>query len=295
MDQLRRFAIFHAVVEAGSFTKAAHTLGLAKSAVSTQIRRLEEDLGAQLLNRSTRKLSLTEAGEELFEAAGRIVAEANTARHRIHSLREHPIGTLRIGTSIGFGTLHLIPALSIFKNAYPEIAYEIVLEDRRLDLIEDKLDLLITFGAQRDSEFVVHRFSQMGWAVCAAASYFERRSPPKEPADLANHEWLFSATSPRTTWTFARGSETQTVRVVGSFRTNSILGMYEALRNGMGIGAIARSDFLAEICAGSVTSVLDDWSLPPLEVVALISRKNRELPKVRLAIDFLSEHWADLS
>lgn len=287
-------AIFHEVAERGSFSAAARELGIAKSAVSNQVRRLETDLGVQLLHRSTRKLALTEAGAELLESARRIVAEADTARRRLAVLRERPVGTLRVGTSIGFGMLHLIPALAAFHQEVPELAYDVVLEDRKLDLIGDKLDFAVAFGAQSDSAHLVETLGKMGWCVCATPGYLASFGVPEAPADLASHRWLeFSGVPPRD-WTFSRGGQQQRVRPRPTFSCNNLLGVHAALRAGMGVSAIARGDFAADLEAGVVTPLLESWELPPLPVVALKSRASRDLPKIRLVVDFLRQRWSGL-
>ena len=295
MDLLSGMTTFHEVVSAGSFSAAARRLGVTKSAVSRSVQKLETDLGTRLLNRSTRRISLTEAGEHYFATCGRILAEAGEVRRQLARLREQPEGRLRIATSIGFGLLHLIPALTDFKARYPGIEYDLVLEDHELDLVKERLDLSLRFGSMRDSSYIARRVASMGWAVCATPEYLERRGTPQTPADLAAHDFLlFVAVSNPDRWTFTRGEERHSVRVTGSFRSNNLLAIHAALRAGYGIGAVSRHDFADDIASGTVVDLLTDYSLPSIDVYTVYQPGHRDLPKVRLAVDFLADRWKSL-
>ena len=248
---------FHAVVDGGSFSEAARRLGIAKSAVSRQVKQLEDELGARLLNRSTRRLSLTEAGEHYFASCARILAEADEAKRRVAKLREQPVGRLRVATSIGFGVIHLIPALAEFKKLYPKMTFDVLLEDFELDLAKEGLDLSVRFGRMRDSTYISRRVASMSWAVCATPRYLERHGVPETPADLARHEFLmFLAVSDSDRWTFTRGDQRVSVKVNGGFSSNNLLGIHAALRSSLGIGAVSRHDFAEDLASGRVVEVL---------------------------------------
>ena len=294
IDFLRRVPIFHSVVENQSFSRAAGELGLTKSAVSANVKQLEEELGVRLLNRSTRTVSLAEAGEELFATSARIVELSTDATSRLGALRERPVGRVRIGTSVGFGTLHLMPELAELHTRFPEVDYEVVLEDQRIDPVKEKMDLLIRFGPQQESGYVARKLGRMGSVTCAAPGYLKGRKVPRRPVDLAEHEWLMFDGDRSSRWTYARKGRRETVRVSGRFRTNNLLAMHSALRGGMGVAAVARRDVAEDIESGRLVALLDDWALPSLDIVALYPAGHLELPKVRLVVDFLSEKWAPL-
>jgi DNA-binding transcriptional LysR family regulator len=294
IDFLRRVPIFHSVVENQSFSRAAKELGLTKSAVSANVKQLEEELAVRLLNRSTRTVSLTEAGEELFITSGRIVELVADATGRLGALSEQPIGRVRIGTSVGFGTLHLMPLLADFHDLFPEVEYEVVLEDQRVDPVKEKMDLLIRFGPQRESGYVTRKLGRMGSVTCAAPKYLEGRKPARRPADLAMYEWLLFDGDRSARLTFERRGRCERVRVSGRFRTNSLLALHEALRRGMGVATVARLDVAEDLESGRLVEILDEWTLPSLDVVALYPVGHLDLPKVRLLVDFLSERWRPL-
>lgn len=294
VDFLRWVPVFHAVVENQSFSRAARQLGLTKSAVSANVKQLEEELGVRLLHRSTRSLSLTEAGEDFFGTSARIVSLATGAKGRLHALRDEPIGRIRIGTSVGFGALHLVPQLAEFRTRFPEVEYEVVLEDQRVDPVEEQMDLLIRFGPQKETGYVTRKLGRMAWATCAAPAYLDRRKRPKRPKDLVDHEWLLFGSSDTSRWTYVKKGRRETVRVSGRFWTNNLLAMHEALRRGMGVAAVARRDFSDELREGSMVALVEDWALPALDIVALYPAGHLDLPKVRLLVDFLAERWAPM-
>ncbi len=279
-------------MENQSFSRAAQELGLTKSAVSANVKRLEDELGVRLLHRSTRTLSLTEAGEEFFATSARIVELASDAKHRIGALRDRPSGRIRIGTSVGFGSLHLVPQLAAFRDRFPEVKYEVILDDQVVNPVQEKLDLLIRFGSQSESGYVARKLGRMGWVTCATPQYLEGRRAPRRPKDLADHEWLLFGNGGSNRWTYARKGRRETVRVAGSFWTNNLFAMHEALRQGMGIAAVARSDFAEDLESGRVVALIDDWELPPLDIVALYPAGHLDLPKVQLMLEFLAERWA---
>ncbi len=296
MDPLRGMQTFHAVVDSGSFSKAARRLGIAKSGVSRQVKQLEDELRVRLLNRSTRRLSLTEAGEHYFESCARILAEADEAKRRVAKLQERPVGRLRVATSIGFGVLHLIPALAEFNQLYPEMSFEVLLEDYELDLAKEGLDLAIRFGRMRDSTYLGRRVASMEWAVCAAPEYLERRGVPEVPADLASHEFLmYMGLSNFDRWNFSRGDQRVSVKVSGCFSSNNLLAIHAALRSGLGIGAVSRGDFADDLASGRVVEVLPEYKLVPVGVYLVYPPGHRNLPKVRFAVDFLAERWSVLT
>ncbi len=295
MDPLRGMQTFHSVVAGGSFSAAARELGIAKSAVSRQVKQLEGELGARLLNRSTRRLSLTEAGEHYFASCARILAEADEAKRRVAKLQDRPVGRLRVATEIGFGVIHLIPALAEFKRRYPEMNFDVLLEDFELDLAKEGIDLAVRFGSMRDSTYIARRVASMDWVVCATPEYLDEHGVPEVPADLARHEYLmFKGGWDFTRWNFRRGAERFPVRVSGGFSSNNMLAVHAALRAGLGIGAFSRNDLAEDLASGRVLEVLPDYTLAPIGVYLVYPPGHHELPKVRFAVDFLAGRWASL-
>jgi DNA-binding transcriptional LysR family regulator len=292
MDKLTGMAVFARVVEAQSFTAAAGQLGMSRSAVSKTIAGLEDRLGARLLNRTTRRLALTEVGRAFYERAARIVAEAEEAELAVTRLQATPRGTLRINAPVSFGTAHLAPALIDFMKRYPELKVDIGLADRMVDLIEEGYDLAVRIGALPDSSLIARRIADNHMVVCAAPSYWRRHGRPSEPQDLAHHACLTYAyqRSPNQ-WPFKGPAGRFTVAVDGPLRANNgDLSLAAALA---GLGVVALPCFLcgADLAAGRLEPVLCDWMPPPGGIHAVYPHGRHLSAKVRAFIDFLVERF----
>ncbi|MCW5731549.1 MAG: LysR family transcriptional regulator, partial [Alphaproteobacteria bacterium] len=190
MENLMAMAVFARIVEAGSFTAAARRLGMSKSAVSKQVSRLEEALGTRLLNRTTRRLSLSQAGLAFHEHCARILAEAQAAEEAVQSLQAEPRGLLRVNAPMSFGILHLAPAIPDFLARYPGLRVDMDLADRYVDLVAEGFDLAIRIGRLEDSSLIARRIAPARRVVCGTPDYFARHGVPAEPADLARHNCL---------------------------------------------------------------------------------------------------------
>ena len=188
MDQLKRMAVFAEVVAAGSLTAAARRLGMTPSAVSQHLRQLEGALGLALLHRSTRKLTLTEAGARYIEGCTAMVAAARAAEQALERHRDEPEGELRIAAPIGFGGL-LARALAPLRR-HPRLTLQLLLDDALVDLIEARVDIALRAGSLPDSSLVARRLGSMGAQMCAAPAYLAERGWPGTPQDLAQHDWL---------------------------------------------------------------------------------------------------------
>ncbi|MFO7553115.1 MAG: LysR family transcriptional regulator [Haliea sp.] len=190
MDDLNDAAVFVAVVDAGTFTRAAERLKVSRPVVSKQVSRLEESLGVRLLNRTTRRLSLTEAGRIFHAQASRGLEDIAEARAEVSRLQEQPRGVLRINVPMSFGILHLAPLLPAFMQQYPELAVEMDLNDRKLDVIEEGFDASVRISDLPDSTLVARRLAPCRHVIVAAPAYLERHGVPDWPEDLLEHEVL---------------------------------------------------------------------------------------------------------
>jgi len=184
MEDLERMAIFARVVEAKGFSAAARELGLSKSVVSKQVTRLEKSVGARLLNRTTRAMSLTEAGTVLYDYCARIVEELDQARNAMGLLHSAPRGLLRISASVAFGTMHIAPALPEFLARHPEVRIDMVIADRFVDLAEEGFDLAIRIAQEPGQNLVARRLAGVNRKICATPGYFTLHGIPESPADL---------------------------------------------------------------------------------------------------------------
>ena len=286
MDDFGVLPVFVAVVETGGFSPAAHKLGVSKSAVSKRISQFEEKLGVRLLYRTTRRLSLTEAGERYYENAVKALAYASEAEDSVTQLQEKPQGCLRINTPMSFGRLHIAPLIPKFLAQYPGIEVDMVMEDRVIDLVEKGVDVAIRVGDLPDSTMVARKLAPMRSVLCASPEYIAQYGEPKTPTELLNHNCLlFSYLISE--WSFLDQGELLNVRVSGNYRVNNGEAVREALLQGMGITRTPTFIVGPDIAAKRLVQLLPDYQLPEQTIYAVFP-KRRHLPaKVRVFIDFV--------
>lgn len=290
---LPAMAVFVNVVESGSFTGAARTLNLSKSAVSKTVSRLEESLGARLLNRTTRKLSLTEAGRAYYEGCRRMLNEAETASQAVHRLNDVPRGTLRVNLPMSFGTLQVAPLLPAFLQRYPEIDLDAAFDDRPVDLVEEGYDLAIRIGILSDSSLIARRLAPNRRILCAAPSYIEEQGAPQSPEALAAHFCLlYSYQASGDHWRLLGPDGERQVQVSGRLRLNNGEAICAAAVAGLGIAYLPTFIAGSDLRAGRLVPVLPDWMDDGLGAVHAVYPASRHLsPKVRVFIDYLTEHF----
>ena len=292
MDTLAGMAVFARIVEAGSFTAAARALGLSKPAVSKQLARLEGRLGARLLNRTTRRLSLTEAGQLFHQRCVRLLADAAAAEQAVAELAEAPRGTLRVGAPMSFGQLHLAPAIVAFLARYPELRVDLSLDDRVVDLVGEGHDLAIRIAELPPSRLVGRRLAINRRVVCAAPAYLRAHGVPRQPRELAQHQCLnYSYLASGDDWRFRGPAGAESVRVAARFTANNGDVLRQAAVDGMGI--ILSPSFLVgdDLRAGRLVALLDGWQAADTGIWALYPQA-RQLPrKVRALVDFLVERF----
>lgn len=295
MEQLTAMLAFARVVETGSFSKAARDLGISKSAVSKQISRLEDRLGVRLLNRTTRRHSLTEAGTSFFEGCQRMLAEADSAEAAVSHLAAAPRGTLKVNAPMSFGIQHLGPALSDFLGAYPELSVDMVLNDRQVDLVEEGFDIGLRIGKLADSSLIARRLAPCRHVLCAAPSYLSGVPAPLLPEDLKALNCLhYSYLSDGEVWRFAGPEGIRKVSVTGRLHINNGDLLKDAAVAGLGVVLLPSFIIGEDLRAGRLVQILRDWR-PAAEIaVHAVYPASRNLsPKVRVFIDFLSDCFGD--
>jgi len=291
MDRLNDVACFVSVVDCGSFTQAADQLGLSRAAVSKQVSRLEARLHARLLNRTTRRLSLTEVGQVFYASARRGLQEIAEAEAAVSTLQAAPRGTLRLNVPMSFGILYLAPALPRFLSRYPEINLDVRLDDRKLDLVDEGFDVAIRIGDLPDSSLVARRLCDCPRVVCATPGYLAAHGEPAVPDDLRRHNALtFSYSDAPSQWHFtARDGTPIAVPVSGSARMNNSLALRELLLAGTGIALTPRFVVGPDLRAGRLRQVLADYGVRMLSVHAVYPERRNLSPKVRAFVDFVAE------
>lgn len=291
-------AILVRVIEEGSFSAAARALDQTPSAVSKQIARLEDRLGARLLDRTTRRLRLTEVGAAYFDRARRILAEVAEAEQAVSSLGDGPRGTLRLNLPMAFGRLHIAPLLPAFLTAYPEVRIDVTLNDRFIDPLEEGVDVVVRIGDLADSSLIARRLAANRRIVCGAPAYFAAHGVPQAPADLAAHNCLvYTYRASRNDWPFLRtgaDGETHTdlVRVAGTMESNNVEALYAAVRAGIGLGLFPLWLIGPDLAAGRLARALPRCHSPDSAIYALYPPGRHLSPKVRAFVDFLAAHAA---
>lgn len=292
MDQLRRMAVFAEVVAAGSLTAAGRQLGMTPTAVSQHLRQLEQSLGLALLHRSTRRLTLTEAGERYHTGCAAMVAAARSADQALSRLRDEPEGELRLAAPIGFGSL-LARALAPLRS-HPRLTLNLLLDDNVIDLIEERVDLALRAGEQADSTLVARKLGSMKPQLCAAPAYLAERGWPASPTDLLRHDLLISR--PRHTsfdmleLTGPDGTQQQ-LRFEARVHASQVTGLHALCVAGWGIGMAVSQEDQQALADGRMVPVLPGWQLADLPVYAVTARRGEQPAKVRHALDLLAAYF----
>ncbi len=294
MDRLGEMTVFAAVAEQGSFTAAARHLGVSTSAVSKYVIALEERLGARLLNRTTRRLSLTEAGLDFREWCERIAADVAEAEQSVARLQAEPRGVLRVNAPMSFGQLHLGPVLSDFLERFSGVHVDMTMTDRRIDIVEEGYDIAIRVGALADSSLVARTLASSRRVVCAAPAYLARHGEPHIPADLSGHNCLRHVSMRGAEeWPFSGPEREITVRVAGSLTVNNGDMLRLAALAGSGLALLPTFIVGPDLAAGQLRAVLRQYESPPHPISALYAAGRPVAAKVRAFIDHLVACFGD--
>jgi DNA-binding transcriptional LysR family regulator len=293
VDNLTDIAVFVRVVERGSFTRAADELELSRAVVSKYLSRLEDRLGARLLHRTTRRLSLTEAGAALFEASRGALERIVEAEDAVATLQKQPRGRLRVSAPMGFGILYLGAAVAEFLRANPGVTIDLHLDDRYVNLVAEGLDMAIRIGELTDSSLVARKLSVTQPIVVASPGYIEALGAPEAPEDLAAHNCLlYSYLSTANVWRFtAPDGREVPVAVTGTARVNN--GNIECELAAAGVGLAMVPTFYAApyLRSGRLKRVLERYRMPELGIHAVYPERTQVPPKVRAFVDFLAARF----
>jgi len=293
MDRLDAMQLFVRVAELGSFAGAAQQLGVARSVVTRQIAGLEAHLGVKLMARSTRRLTLTSAGTAYLEKCRVILNLVEAAEIGVAEERQTPRGNIRISLPLSFGLKRLAPLLLDFSQRYPEVALDMDYSDRRVNLIEEGIDLSIRVTRRLDAGDVARRIGTSRMRVLASPDYLSRHGQPAHPAELAHHVCLgYTNAGAATTWQFVVDGQLESFPIRSRINANNGDVLTEAAAQGLGIAC--QPDFIAGsfIAAGRVVEILVDYPGPELGIYAMLP-SNRHIPhRVRVLMDFLAARLA---
>ncbi len=297
MDYFAAMRGFVRAVELGSFTKAAEEADVKVSTVSRYVTGLEADLGAAILNRSTRSLHLTEAGQAFYERAVRVLRDVEEARDATRSLNARPQGLLRVALPGAFGRRHVMPHVRAFLAANPDVRLDALLTDAAIDMIEAGIDIAVRIGVLADSALIAKRLASEAFVLVASPDYLAHHPTVRTPADLAGHECLLSDPHPSRAWHFARAAATSEppleIEVGGRMRTNDLEVLLQAVIDGDGIALLPAWLCEAELGCGRMAAVLPRWrGLPPpgseRAIWGLYPPKKIVSPKVKAFLGFLT-------
>ncbi len=292
MDSLTGLAVFVEVARARSFSGAARALGLSKSAVSKHIARLEDRLGARLINRTTRRLSLTEAGVVFYEKCARIVSEAVEAEQAVMDLDTAPRGLLKVSAPMSFGQLHLASAVADFLRLHPALRIDMQLDDRLVDVVGEGFDLAVRIAQLPPSSLVGRKLAVNRRIVCGAPAYLAAHGVPRMPQDLRRHDCLnYSYLASGDEWRFRGPEGPLTVRVRGSCTANNGDVLVQAAIAGLGL--ILTPTFLVgeALRSGRLVPVLGEFCDSDTGIYALWPQTRHLSPKVRAFVDFLAARF----
>ncbi len=292
-DRLNGMRVFAQVVEAKSFSAAADKLGMSKSLASRHVSALERALSVKLLNRSTRKLSLTDAGAVFYEHCARIVQEAELAEERLTRTQSEPAGLVKVTAVQAFAVRHVVPALAEFHQKHPKIRVKLSCSNRALDLGEEGFDLGIRVAFDPAPDLVARKLAANRSVLCASAAYLERRGTPRRIEDLRKHDCvLFPPLAPKGLWTLRRGRRKYSAQVAGAFETDDMDAVRAAVAAGLGIGVLPLYMAGDALQKGQLVPLLRQFQVVPESAIYLVYLPNRTLStRVRALIDFLAARF----
>jgi len=298
---LNDLRVFERVGSLRSFSAAARALSLPKSTISRSIARLEADLGARLIQRTTRDVALTPLGDNLLSRCASALGQLGEALTYVGSLATEPRGQLRVSAGIGFCVNVLAEQLPDFVRRYPEVDIMLDLTSRMADLVNDRVDIAIRLGPLPDSSLVSVQLGEMKRVLCAAPAYLDRRGTPRTIEELSEHDVIEMPAAdgrPRV-WSFARNGRTVEVTVAPRVCVNDALTINRLIINGTGIGIMSNYLSAPEIAAGRLVQLLSDWAAPPVGCALVFLSKRELAPAVRAFVDYMKEvnppgrHWLD--
>lgn len=298
LENLRAMGVFACVVERGSFSGAAKDLGITTSAVSQQIRSLEQELNVTLLHRSTRKISMTEAGQAFFQSCQEMMSAAERGKIRISELQDNLIGELRLATSPELASLHIVPALSRWIMAHETLKVNILASEQYLNLIEERIDVAVRMSQHvNDDEFEAYPMARVQQILIASPSYLNQRPAIEHPNDLLTHQLLpvdqmknFS----KLKFSNEKTGENVELEVPVKVRTNNVFVMKTLCHEGHGIGRILHLDAQQELKRGEFVEVLPDWKLPEYTLYAVTLKREQQPVKVIRCIEALKSYFTQL-
>ncbi|WP_264214205.1 LysR family transcriptional regulator [Leisingera thetidis] len=292
MDKLDCMRTFAAVAGQSSFTAGARQIGISTKLASKYVARLEAQIGAQLLNRTTRKVTLTDTGRAYLDRCLPLLDQFDELEDVVQQRQHDLAGPIRITAPTGFGSRELVEALQPFQQAHPKVSVELVLSDRHLPILEEGVDLAVRFGALKDSTLVARKLCAMRLVVVASPDYLAAQGEPAGPEALASRNCLLQMTSPQPdAWSFGRGSAQRTVTVGGSFRANSPRAVAHMAAGGLGIARCPYYTAVPFLRDGRLQVLFEKQETDPITLYAVYPPSRHLTARIRALIDHLSGYF----
>lgn len=296
MDRHTALRVFRRVAELKSFVGAGRQLGLSAPSISKNIAELEAQLGVRLINRTTRRMTLTEEGRIYLEHVTRGLDALEEADQALDPIKKAPSGTLRVAAPMTLTLTKLSTAIPEFLARHGELRLDLQLDDRRVDIIREGFDLAIRGSDNlEDSSLIARKLGVLEHVVCAAPDYFRTHGKPQTPSDLKRHNCVrFSLSGHAHAWDFSKGGKTERIPIDGRYSVSSSLAVMDALRAGFGLSLIPHSYVERDLKAGRLACALDDWDKPKTTIYAVYPSRQHVAPKIRAFLDFLVAEFGRL-
>ena len=293
MNQQNDLEFFLKLVKLGSLTALAREYGVATSTVSKRLAALETRLGVRLLNRSTRRMSLTVEGEHYFSQGGRLAADLRELEQTLAGARAVPRGLLRVNATMGFGRQYIAPAISDFCASYPEVEVALYLSDRPMSQEQQDFDVAIRIGELPDASLAARRIAANERILCASPDYLARHGHPARPYELLSHRCLIIRENDEThgVWKLTAETRTETVKVRGHLSSNDGSAVLQWALDGQGIALRSRWNVMQHVRQGQLVHVLPDWSSRPADIMAVFPTRQHLTAKTRVFVDFLAARF----
>lgn len=293
IEQLKSMVVFTHIVEQGSFSAAAKQVDLSRTVVSYHMKKLEDNLGVKLINRSTRSLSLTEAGKAYYQSCRVITEQAHLAQQKMDNFKNEPQGLLKITCPVNAGLQLIVPALNEFKELFPKIDLDVMLSDDVINIIQEGIDLAIRGAPLPDSGLKASKLSTLPTCLCASPEYLNQYGRPKTPVELDNHKWVVYKQS-SSTLELSKATRSYRVKIKGEIATNNAAARTAFVEGGHGIARIPLYDVLPKLKQGKLETILEDYTLPSINVFGVFAPGASDSKKLRVLLDFLKSYFTNL-
>ncbi|HTV19817.1 MAG TPA: LysR family transcriptional regulator [Polyangiaceae bacterium] len=290
MDKLRAMQTFATIVDAGSLTAAARATQSSLPAVVRLLAALEAELGSRLLQRTTRRIALTDAGRRYLERCRQVLALVHEAEAELRAEQTQPRGQLRVTAPVLFGTRHVAPGITAFIQRYPEVSVDVVLLDRVVNLVEEGIDVGVRIGPLDDSSLIARPVASMRRLTVAAPSYLARHGTPSHPKELAAHDCVRVTHGRDSVWSYQAEGRPLRVSVHGRLGLNQTLAAVQACAAGLGIGSFAAYQVAPELASGALRLLLERFEPAPAPVHIVYSEARLVPARTRAFVDFMREH-----